>query len=89
MMAFGASVVNSANDITSTAMGVAINKYFVGVTEKDLSGYYKLTLWSMGFSFWNLALCWLIPVKSEIQAAIEETRLKNGIVRLDDSLSLE
>lgn len=71
MMAFAASVVNSSNDITSSAMGVAINKYFVGCTSDNLKPYYKLTLWSIAFCFYNLALCWLIPVRKEIDEAIE------------------
>jgi len=70
MMAFSASVVNLSRGVIGQLTGAFINKYFVGVTAKDLSNYYILVLLGFGNILWELCIIRLIPVQKEIDAAI-------------------
>lgn len=70
MMAFSASVVNLSRGVIGQLTGAFINKYFVGVTAKDLSNYYILVCIGFGNLLWELCIIRLIPVQKEIDAAV-------------------
>ena len=62
MMAFSASVVNLSRGLIGQLTGAAINKYLVGVTEKNMGNYYVLTLIGFGSVIYELFIIRLIPI---------------------------
>mgnify|MGYP006893292613 CR=1 FL=1 len=69
-MAFSASITNLSRGLMGQLTGVFINKYFVGVTQDNLSHYYAFTLIGFGCCIYEYFIIKLIPVQSEIDACI-------------------
>ena len=70
MMAFSASAVNLSRGLIGQMTGVLINKYFVGVTQENMSNFYVLSLIGLGCCVYEYFIIKLIPIQSEIDACI-------------------
>lgn len=56
---------NFVNTVLSPNAGIIVNKWFVGVTSQDLSGYYILSLIALVMSLTQFLYIGLIPTKEE------------------------
>lgn len=70
MSAFSAGIVNISNGLLGQMIGVAVNKWFIGVTSDDLTNYPAIPLIGLGCCFYELLIIQLIPVQSDIDEAI-------------------
>ena len=89
MMAFSASIVNLSRGMIGQLTGAFINKYFVGVTAKDLSNYYILVLIGFGNLLWELCIIRLIPVQKEIDAAVILRQSQREEIARENSMKSE
>ena len=79
MLAFFYSIVNLSRGFIGNFTGAFINKWFIGISRKNVGELYPTTVSiSLVLSLYNIYMCYLIPTQKDIDEQVKQSQQKYG-----------